>query len=233
MLIRSLIHISFIVLSAAVWADGQYEINQLCVANGCFAGDNPGWPVEITKSGSYRLTSNLEVPPDFLGIDMDGDSVTLDLNGFSVHSDAVCGGPLPTCTPSTPGTGTGILVNSQETIIRNGVIRGFNEDCIRGFPRSALLKDLNISNCVRDGISLNNSGILKDVSVDSVGRIGASVTNLYQVIDSTFIGAGSWGVLGSICRGNVFFSNGDETSVSEEACWVTDSSNYCDGVPCP
>ena len=45
-----------LLLSAlAAHADqGSLEINQLCVASGCFAGDSPGFPVEITQPGSYQ-----------------------------------------------------------------------------------------------------------------------------------------------------------------------------------
>jgi hypothetical protein len=34
--------------------DGQVEIHQACVAIGCFAGDAPGFPVEIIAPGSYQ-----------------------------------------------------------------------------------------------------------------------------------------------------------------------------------
>jgi hypothetical protein len=41
--------------------DGKLEINQSCIAVGCFPGDTAGFPVTITSSGSYLLTGNLEV----------------------------------------------------------------------------------------------------------------------------------------------------------------------------
>jgi hypothetical protein len=49
-----------VVASRAVAIDGVLEINQTCAVNtGCFAGDAPGFPVTISATGSYELTSNL------------------------------------------------------------------------------------------------------------------------------------------------------------------------------
>jgi len=35
--------------------DGRFAIDAACVLDGCFPGDSPGFPVEITAAGSYRL----------------------------------------------------------------------------------------------------------------------------------------------------------------------------------
>jgi hypothetical protein len=47
-------------------------------------GDDPGFPVTISQSGSYRLTGNLVVPAYVDGINVNASNVTLDLNGFSI-----------------------------------------------------------------------------------------------------------------------------------------------------
>jgi hypothetical protein len=48
---------------AANAGEGVLEINQACATQtGCFPGDGAGFPVVISSSGSYRLTSNLSVP---------------------------------------------------------------------------------------------------------------------------------------------------------------------------
>ena len=50
----------------ALAVDGVIEINQArAMAGGITAGDNPGFPVNLTESGSYRLTSDLTVAPSF------------------------------------------------------------------------------------------------------------------------------------------------------------------------
>ena len=41
--------------------DGVFEISQACVEFGCVPGDSAFFPVTISESGSYRLTSNIIV----------------------------------------------------------------------------------------------------------------------------------------------------------------------------
>lgn len=69
--------ISFCALSAALAGDGRIEISQ---------ADMTGPPYEITNSGSYVLTENLVVTNAAVyGIDVQVDSVTIDLNGFTLQ----------------------------------------------------------------------------------------------------------------------------------------------------
>ena len=101
--------------------DGVIEINQTsALAGSITAGDAAGFPVEINTAGSYRLTSDLDVPGLVNGIQIDIDDVTLDLNGFSVFS----GGEV--------GNNNGILVfgGNENVEIRNGTVRNFFHDGI-------------------------------------------------------------------------------------------------------
>ncbi|MEM1080819.1 MAG: right-handed parallel beta-helix repeat-containing protein [Pseudomonadota bacterium] len=115
-------------ISGPVWAEqGVYEINQLCVATGCFDGDDPGFPVEIVNPGSYRLTSNLNVrdepnPEDVTAILTTGFSVNLDLNGHVIIGPVSCPGTPASCSIS--GIGFGILSNSGLAQIHNGTVSG-------------------------------------------------------------------------------------------------------------
>ncbi len=92
--------------------------------------DRPGFPVSLYTSGSYRLTSNLDLT--FLNPDIAKDTtvivvqgsntvVTIDLNGFALIGPTFCG---LSCTPL--GNGQGVTSNSgvQFIILRNGFIRG-------------------------------------------------------------------------------------------------------------
>ena len=69
--------------ATALAADGVVEINQACALAGCFAGDAAGFPVSITSSGSYVLTSDL-APGATDAISIPADDVTVDLNGFTI-----------------------------------------------------------------------------------------------------------------------------------------------------
>ncbi len=74
----------------ALAVDGVLEINQACVATGCFPGDAPGFPVRIPAPGSYRLTSDLDVtgepiPQDVTAIEIPFTSnVRIGLNSYSI-----------------------------------------------------------------------------------------------------------------------------------------------------
>lgn len=111
-------------------ADGVIEINQVrALAGGVTPGDGPGFPVTITKPGSYLLTSDLDVrnetsPFDVTAVqfDLGSEGSTLDLNGFSLS------GPRAGCSFSncvTTGTGTGIVIATDWISVRNGFVRGF------------------------------------------------------------------------------------------------------------
>jgi len=92
--------LGFATTAAAV--DGVIEINSAKVAaGGVTAADTPGYPVTISKSGSYVLTSNLAATltfgTDF--IDVTTDDVTIDMNGFVLECiTLVVGGPPIPCT---------------------------------------------------------------------------------------------------------------------------------------
>jgi hypothetical protein len=110
---------------SAFASDGVLEINQACAVNsGCFTGDDPGFPVTISESGSYRLTGSLEVSSaDDTAIDIDASRVAIDLNGFQVKGPVVCGNVPLECNES--GTGIGISSGRDRHSIRNGFIHGF------------------------------------------------------------------------------------------------------------
>ena len=93
----------------ALAVDGVGEINQTCAtATGCFSGDAAGFPVTISTSGSYRLTSRLVLPNENTdGILVSTSSVSIDLNGFEITGPVTCAGGPILCTPAT-GTGSAI-----------------------------------------------------------------------------------------------------------------------------
>ena len=86
-------------------SDGVLEINQACVATGCFAGDAAGFPVRVTQAGSYIFTSDLDVrgeanPEDVNAVEVqtsDPEGVVIDLNGFRIIGPTNCPGTPQTC----------------------------------------------------------------------------------------------------------------------------------------
>src|SRR5688572_26812572 len=70
--------------------DGVVLINQNRAVNGGVTpGDAPGFPITISRPGSYRLASNLNASG--LVIEIVADGVSLDLNGFSIIGPGIFG----------------------------------------------------------------------------------------------------------------------------------------------
>ena len=65
----------------ALGVDGVIEVNQArAIAGGVTAGDTPGFPVTLSREGSYRLTGNLGVGnADTTAILVTSGDVTIDL----------------------------------------------------------------------------------------------------------------------------------------------------------
>jgi len=103
-------------------ADGRLEINQACVAAGCFAGDAPGLPVQTQPHQSYVLTSNLALGPSLAGVVLE-DGSTLDFNGFEIAGDLVCSG-TPAICPEQDFSGAAAVVARSGSVLRGGTIRG-------------------------------------------------------------------------------------------------------------
>lgn len=118
----ALVLLALALATPALATDGVLEINQTCaVETGCFPGDAPGFPVQITTPGSYRLTSNLTgIGANVDALFLETARVTIDLNGFSLTGPSI-----------GSGTGNGIAGGGVDgsfagfTTIENGVIRGF------------------------------------------------------------------------------------------------------------
>jgi hypothetical protein len=105
--------------------DGKIAIHQDCVASGCFPGDAPGFPVEITSTGSYVLTSNLvNASPSVDTIRVQAADVTLDLGGFALLGPAACSGAGAGVTCTNTGSGAGVRSTATGSTVRNGTVRG-------------------------------------------------------------------------------------------------------------
>ena len=112
---------------AQLGADGVVLIDQPAAeAGGVTPGDDPGFPVTLSRPGSYRLSGNLRLTnPTTNGIEITAASVTVDLNGFVIEGPAdVCRLNLRPTWCGQLGTGIGIsAVSTSDTTIVNGTVR--------------------------------------------------------------------------------------------------------------
>jgi hypothetical protein len=208
-------------------AGGAFEINQDCIAAGCFAGDPAGYPVTITQPGSYILTSDLAPSGNaFLEtIIVSAAPVDIDLNGHTIEGGATCSGtPVnSTCTGFTGYSGIKMGNNGNTAIfhVHNGRIHGFKLAGINitDFATGTLLDHLVIS---ENAFGISATGVTGtetvhirdvDVSRNSTSGITLQGSTLHWgvVENSTVIGNGGYGmqignavVTGSTINDNLF-----------------------------
>ena len=135
----------FLTASLPAYAvDGVVLIDQArAVAGNITPGDAPGFPVSITRAGSYKLAGNLLAPEGVNGIEISSSNVTLDLNGFTLAGPAVT---LTVCPDPCFNPPNGITTSFSPTLsgvaIKNGIVYGFAGQISLGTTRQTLLQDL-------------------------------------------------------------------------------------------
>ncbi len=148
--------------------DGVIEINQdKALAGAVTPGDGAGFPVLITKSGSYRLTSSLSAPSGVNGITIAAPDVTLDLGGFAVEGPYVC------CSGS--GTGSGIQANAVRATVSNGRVLGFAGSGV-SLGTLAHVERVVVSQAGSHGLELGGGSLALENRVTGVGESGLRFT---------------------------------------------------------
>ncbi len=167
--------------------DGVVLIDQArALAGGITPGDAPGFPVTLSRSGSYRLSGNLTVPDEnTTAIEITADNVTLDLNGFTILGPTVCSGTPLSCTPT--GFGVGVAAGFQlNTTVVNGSVQGMG----------------------KLGVFANGLGSrVEKVHATSNGGTGISVVGTVAGNTATFNGATGIAASGTV-TGNTAINNG-------------------------
>lgn len=187
-------------------ADGTLEINQSCASQGCFSGDNPGFPVEITTAGSYILTGSL-FPADSGGIEITAPHVSLNLNGFEIVGDDV-----------TFESGINILMGITNTEVSNGTIRDFGNAgvyCEKNFCHQSRFTGLRVISNGQGGLTMSSSNgvTVRDSHIEGNGFGGIFLAGLGIIVSGCTvmnnagtdagIRAGNY----SIVSGNIVYNN--------------------------
>ncbi|MEM6398382.1 MAG: right-handed parallel beta-helix repeat-containing protein [Bacteroidota bacterium] len=131
---------------------------------GSFSGRNTAYGID--EPGSYYLTSNIVVPQNNrIGVYIDSDNVTLDLNGYSVIG-----------TQANDGSGTdGIRIQGgrNNVTIKNGMVTGWGEAGIRGFAtENCLIQDIVSSSNGSRGFDMGENSVLIECSAFGNGGNG-------------------------------------------------------------
>jgi parallel beta helix pectate lyase-like protein len=117
----------------------------------------------ITNAGSYYLTGNISVSgANKVGISINSDNVTLDLNGFSVDGN------------STSYRGINVALLHQNVVVRNGVVRNWaNNGVDLSLASNATAEDLLVSSNANFGISCGENSLIKNCRAFGNGSAAA------------------------------------------------------------
>ena len=131
------------------------------------SGDTAGFPITISKPGSYKLTGNLVVADPLQGaVVITAPNVTLDLNGFTISGPTICsapGGGAVTCTFSNSAVGINRTVEGTGTTIRNGTVRGFGGGGV-WVSENSRVEDLRVEHNGYVGLVMLASGKVRNVN---------------------------------------------------------------------
>jgi hypothetical protein len=131
---------STVFTAPAAAVDGQILITQGKALNGGVTpGDAAGFPISISRTGSYKLATELMPRPNTSAIVVDANDVTIDLNGFRMN-----------------GAGAawyGVIGKRGGLTVRNGTIRGFKFDGVRSEGARLIVEDMRIAENGGRGIS--------------------------------------------------------------------------------
>lgn len=195
-------------------SDGVLEINQTCaIQTGCFPNDTPGYPVTITRAGSYRLTSNLATSSRALtAISITSDDVTVDLGGFTIACTFNTGAVPVGCLFGGSGDGVASGTSNARITVRSGGVRDMGREGIRVGPEGRV-EAVHVADNGDDGIFAGVRSTVSGSTVRNNAADGILANNGAIVTGNTVSGNGDDGIqTGSVSTisGNGSFNNGND-----------------------
>jgi hypothetical protein len=188
---------SVLLAAPATAADGEVLIDQAAaIAGGITPGDEPGYPVTLSRPGKYKLTGSLRVPPNRNGIEITADNVTIDFNGFTMGGRGLAL--------------NGILANFRDSItVMNGTIGGFHGTGIRSGVR-AVIENMWVLSVDNSAVFLGDQSRVSNSTVSGNAGFGifcglGCLIEQNVIADNLGIGIDLKG--GGMALGNVIMSN--------------------------
>jgi hypothetical protein len=196
-LVPSLAAILMLASAVPAIADGPVIITQAkALAGNVTPGDNPGYPVSITKAGSYQLGSNLVPGAGHSGIAIVAPSVAIDFNGFTLIGGGV--------------SEFGVWGKQQSATIRNGTISGMKKDGIHAEAYFWVVENMIIMNNGESGIAAYEYIRVQNSTLAQNAMYGFVCTFACHVEDNIIV-ENDWGgasVQGGTVLGNTIIGNG-------------------------
>jgi len=160
--------------TASFATDGVVLINQSnALAGNVTPGDAAGFPVTISRPGSYRLSSRLTAPQSTRGIVITANNVSLDLNGFLLVGNTSC------CSIGGISAGTKTRIS-----VRNGLVAGFAIGINLFNVTAATVENMNVET-TGNGAVYTGTGSLVRGNIFG-GTISFQITCPGVVVDNVF-----------------------------------------------
>jgi parallel beta-helix repeat protein len=180
-------------------------------------GWNGTFPIEITMPGSYFLTRNLTGGGQGLdAIFINGDDVSLDLNGFRLERQGMDGSPR----------GVRVATTADRAVISNGTVLGWTVGIDAFGSPGVRITDVRVSGGFI-GLWSGSGGVIEDCTVHGNGDIGiivgAGVVRRCVVFSNVTNGINAVG--SSLIEDNHLSGNGSGV-VNRSNIHVTGSYNY-------
>ncbi len=235
--------------STTTTTDSTVLIDQAkALAGGVTANDTAGFPITISKAGSYKLASNLVVPAGVDGIIVTVSDVTLDLNGFSITGPAGCSGTNGNVSCNNNST-YGVRAfgsDPRRLALLNGSIGGFG-NCLVA-TRFARISDLDLHDCYSGMVTYDGSRVSR-VGVNAVRFAASAYNSIVEDMSISFVTTGLQLATGTatrlhITKADMAVTNldGDAASVVRESVLsarlpmagaiTSTGGNLCNGVAC-
>jgi hypothetical protein len=212
-------------------------INQMnAIMGNVTPGDTPGFPVTISRPGSYELSSDLMVPnvPGMKGILVTAEGVEINLNGFAIIGPRICPdeNEFLGCLPAAEDPAYTLIAGGRNVTVKNGTVRGSNGNAIV-LGAHARLENLNILwnslfgvTVCQKGATLTNSILAQNGQGAFLGEDCIATGNRFRV--NQFAGLQMTGPNCSYA-GNVLDCSGINCVMGG----VQTGVNVCGGAACP
>lgn len=255
----------FALAALALAASAQAQVITIdqakAMAGNVTPGDAPGFPVTLSRPGSYRLTSALSSTSSAEStIVVTARDVFLDLGGFTIQGPVTCSsGLLPESISCTPSNSIAIKVEQAGAVqVGNGGIRGYGT----GVDIAASMAPSRVTNLVINEVSqwgvrgggrtdvwqttvhfaqgngITAGGTMQDNTVSFVAGIGIRPSDGAVLRDNRVIRAATNGILGwstaiYFATGNVIQQSFNQASPMLNAVSPSGGlTNYCNGSVC-
>jgi hypothetical protein len=226
--------VALLLVAAAPASAAVVQISQFrALVGGVTPGDAPGFPVTLSRPGSYRLVTNLVLPAGAtLGIDATADGVSLDLSGFAVIGPRTCAPealPPGTCAPSIEDPGFVGIRARHNAHVHDGTVQGMGGVGVQAGSHARVVNVRVLWNSIF-GLQLGPGSRLDDNLVAQNGQgvfVGNDCRATGNVVRlNTFAGlqmtGANCGYAGNVLSGFLPVDGGTPLG-----------PNLCNGAPCP